>query len=137
MSPMPKKRHLEGDVKADVKKLLDDHGWFWFMPPASQYSKVGIADILCVKHGMFLAIETKRGVKKPEPTANQTAFLQQIKGHNHFAFVVNEARVPVLEAFLNGLNRAQASTMRKEKVEDWVGATMVDAIREMQQEILK
>lgn len=135
MSPMPKKRHLEGDVKADVKKLLDDHGWFWFMPPASQYSKVGIADILCVKHGMFMSIETKRGKGKPEPTANQIGFLQSIKSHNHFAFVVNEARVPVLEAFLTGLNRAQAAAQRKEEVADTDGATMIDAIREMQQEI--
>ena len=135
MSPMPKKRHLEGDVKADVKKLLDDHGWFWFMPPASQFSKVGIADILCVKHGMFLAIETKRGKNKPEPTANQIAFLQSIRSHNHFAFIVNEARVPVLEAFLNRLNRAQAAAMREEKVADEDGAMMIDAIRVMQQEI--
>ena len=136
MSQMPKKRHLEGDVKANVKKLLDDHGWFWFMPPASQYSKVGIADILCVKQpGMFMAIETKRGVKKPEPTANQIAFLQSIQASNNFAFVVNEARVPVLEAFLSALNRAQAAAQRKEKAADTDGAIMIDAIREMQQEI--
>lgn len=136
MSPMPKKRHLEGDVKADVKKLLDDHGWFWFMPPASQYSKVGIADILCVKQpGMFMAVETKRGKTKPEPTANQIAFLQSIHATDHFAFVVNEARVPVLEAFLIGLDKAQDAVRRAEKVTAEDGATMINAIREMQQEI--
>lgn len=135
MSPMPKKRHLEGDVKADVKKLLDDHGWFWFSPPANQYGKSGISDRLAVKHGMFMAIETKRGKNKPKPTANQIAFLQSVKSHNHFAFVVNEARVPVFEGFLTALNRAQAAAQRKEKVADADGATMLNAVREMQQEI--
>lgn len=135
MSPMPKKAPLEADTKVKIRTLLEDHGWFWWNVPMNQYAKSGISDIHAVKHGMFMVIEGKRGKGKPEPTANQIGFLQSIKSHNHFAFVVNEARVPVLEAFLGGLNRAQAAAQRSEKVADADGATMIDAIREMQQEI--
>jgi penicillin-binding protein-related factor A (putative recombinase) len=135
MSPMPKKKHLEADVKESVKKLLTDHGWFWFMPPASAYAKVGISDFLAVKHGMFMALETKRGVKAPKPTANQIAFLQSIKANNHLAFVVNEPRLFDLANFLYSLNKAQAAAMRKEQVAEEDGAAMIDAIREMQKEL--
>ena len=41
MSPCPKKKHLEGDIKADVKKVLDEFGWFWWMPPANSFGKSG------------------------------------------------------------------------------------------------
>lgn len=131
----PKKQNLEADVKVHVKKLLDDHGWFWWMPPSNAYMKVGVSDFHAVKHGMFLAIETKRGDKKPTPTANQIAFLQSIKANNHFAFVVNRPRLNHLQTFLSSLNAAQYAAMNKQQVAKEDGAAMLDAIREMQQEI--
>ncbi len=100
MSPMPKKRHLERDVKFEIKKLLDDHGWFWF-----------------------------------SPTANQIAFLNSVRSHKHFGFVVNEARVDYLKAFLGAFDRAIAAATKRMKVTDEDGAMMLNSIREMQLEL--
>lgn len=135
MSPMPKKKHLERDVKEDVNKLLDAHGWFWFSPPANAFGRTGISDKLAVRDGMFMALEVKRGAKPPKPTANQIAFLQTIKHHNHFAFVVNEPRLADLAAFLGALDRSIAATQKKQPVAPEDGAMMLNAIREMQMEL--
>ena len=138
MSPMPKKRaqrELEDDVKKAVQEVLDEFGYFWWMPPSNMYGKVGISDLHAVKDGVFIAIETKRGSKPPEPTANQIAFLQQIKGAGHFAFVVNMPRVIVLRQFLAAFAEAKKAVQGKKMPEAAAGATMLDAIRIMQQEI--
>src|SRR5208282_2054901 len=137
---MPKKRaqRLEADVKDDVKDALDAHGWFWWVAAASKFSKSGIADIMAVRHGMFIAIETKPPEPvKPEPTPNQIAFLQDIKRMNHFAFVVNRSRFEYFVAFLDALERAQAAPVVKgvKMVKPEDGAMMINAIREMQLEI--
>ena len=112
MSSMPKKTADESDVKDDVKKVLNAHGWFWWMPPANMYGKSGASDFHAVKDGLFMSIETKRGMKKPEPTANQIAFLQAIRNARHFAFVVNATRVKHLDAFLGSLCRSIAAAQR-------------------------
>ena len=57
----------EKDVKAEVKKLLNAHDWFWWMPPANGFGKAGISDFNALKKGVFLAVETKFGSKKPTP----------------------------------------------------------------------
>ena len=137
MSPMPKKRaerKLEGDVKDDVKEVFDRHGWFWWMPPSNAYSKVGISDFHAVKNHCFMVVETKRGDKPPKPTANQIAFLQDVKQAGHFAFVVNQPRVAVLDGFLAAFERAAAAAQKKQTPATEDGAYMIDAIREMQQE---
>jgi hypothetical protein len=135
MSPMPKKKNLEADVKDDVKKVLDKHGWWYWMPPSNAYGKSGISDFHAVKNRLFMAIETKRGAKKPEPTANQIAFLQKMVEHGHFAFVVNETRVKHLDAFLTSFEIATQAQQKKEPVPEEHGAQMINCIREMQQEI--
>ena len=65
----PTNPRIEKDVKTRIKKLLDDHDWFWFMPPANGFGRTGISDIIAVKRGVFLAIEAKFG--KNPPTAMQ------------------------------------------------------------------
>lgn len=89
----------EAGVKAAVKKLLKDHGWFAWMPPANGYGRVGISDIHALKGGHFLAIETKFGSNKP--TAMQAAFLGNITHGGGTAMVVNEANLGELEKFLS------------------------------------
>jgi hypothetical protein len=133
MSPMPKKKNLEADVKKDVKAVLDKHGWYWWMPPSNMYSKVGISDFHAIKNRLFMAVETKRGASKPTP--NQIAFLQQMRDGGHFAFVVNESRVKHLDAFLESFEIATQAQQKKEKVPDEHGAQMLNCLREMQQEI--
>jgi hypothetical protein len=66
----------EKGVKENVKRLLDAFDWFWWMPPANGYGKVGVSDFHAIKDGVFLAIETKFGSNKP--THHQRAFLETI-----------------------------------------------------------
>ena len=119
----------EKDVKAKIKKLLDKHGWFFFMPPANGYGKAGIADILALKAGVFLAIEAKFGKNQPSPM--QVAFLNSIRAEDGFAFVVNESSVEWLEAWLGAFNRSSEAVGRQQQVTHEDGATMIDAIRAM------
>lgn len=117
----------ERDVKAKVKKLLDQHGYFWFMPPANAYGKSGIADILAIKAGVFLAIETKFGSNKP--TALQNAFLESIRAESGFGFVVNEKTIDQLEAWLVAFDRSAEMAGKSQQMAHEDGAALLDAIR--------
>lgn len=99
---MTKMHPIEGDVKTAIKKLLDKHGWFHFMPPANKYGKSGISDILAVKAGRFLALEVK--LKKAEGTANQEEFLKSVREHGGYGMVINMATLPVLERWLQDVD---------------------------------
>ncbi len=123
-------------VKPRVRKLLDKHGWFWWGTPATMYSTAGIADILAVKSGMFLAIETKFGDNDPTPT--QVAFLNSVRACDHFAFVVRETTLDALATFLRTLDESVAYATRNEVAPPEIGGPMLDAIKEMgDKEILK
>ena len=135
MSPMPKKAHLEADTKAEVKKLLDEHDYFWWMPPANGFGQSGISDFHAVKAGVFLAIETKRGTAKPKPTPLQVAFLNSIRAADHFAFVVNDARLPHLKAFLGALDRSAAAAAKRQMPTPEDGAMLLNAIKELTTEL--
>ena len=91
--------HNEAGVKTATKKLLKDHGWFVWMPPANGYGRVGISDIHALKGGQFLAIETKYGSNKP--TTMQSAFLGNVTQAGGYALVVTEKNLGELEAFLS------------------------------------
>ncbi len=99
----PRTYRLERDVKAEVKKLLAQHGWFWWMPPANGYGRTGISDILALRNGQFLAIETKFGDNRP--TTMQQKFLDEIIAAGGHATVVSEK---TLEAFANLLQTYDA-----------------------------
>lgn len=117
----------EKDVKREVKKLLDKHGYFWWMPPANGYGKVGISDINAIKAGVFIAIETKFGTKQPTPM--QTAFLNSIRAQDAFGFVVSDRTLGWLAVWLEAFDRAVAAQGRGEEVAPEDGAVMLDAIR--------
>lgn len=119
----------EKDVKAEVKKLLDKHGWFWWMPPANGYGKAGIADFNAIRAGVFLAVETKFGSNKPSPM--QTGWLNSVQAESGFAFVINEENIEWLGAWLSAFDRASAAVTAQQEVTPEDGALMLDAIRAM------
>jgi Holliday junction resolvase hjc len=120
----------ESHVKAATKKLLDKHGWFWWMPPASQYGRSGLSDIMAVKTGMFMAIETKFGSNNPTPL--QLGYLESIRAHDHFAFVVRETSLDALGRFLDYLDQSIAIAARGSVPSPEVGGPMLEALREME-----
>ena len=88
----------EGDVKAAVKKLLNKHKWYWWMPGANGYGTQGVSDFLCLRNGTFLAIETKFG--KNKPTASQDLFLSTVVANGGAAIVVTENDIEKLDEVL-------------------------------------
>lgn len=112
---MPQRTFVtEKDVKNEVKKLLNKHDWFWWMPAANGYGNAGIADFCALKNGVFLAIETKFGSRKPNPA--QRAYLESIAAEHGFGFVVNEKLVSDLDVWLTLFARATSNVQRSEPV---------------------
>ena len=133
MSPCPKKKHLEGDIKADVKKVLDEFGWFWWMPPANSFGKSGASDFLAIKAGVFLAIETKLDSMLTE---NQRAFLNSIRAEDGFGFVVRgNDGVIWLRVFLESFGNATKATSNKLTPTHEDGADMINAIAALTEEL--
>jgi hypothetical protein len=126
MSPMPKKKHLEGDTKAEVKKVLDEFGYFWWMPPANSFGKSGASDFHAIKAGVFLTIETKLDAKLTE---NQRAFCNSIRAEDGFGFVVRgNDGVMWLRRFLESFQNATKATANKLTPTAEDGADMLNAI---------
>lgn len=120
----------EKDVKAKVKKLLDKHGWFWWMIPANGYGKSGVSDFHAIKAGVFLAIEAKFGSNKP--TALQRAFLESINAEDAYGFVVNDKNLDELEAFLHNFAEQAKEVATNNRMSNEAGARLIDAIRALQ-----
>jgi hypothetical protein len=51
----------EADVKREVKKLLTELGFWYFMPVQTGYGVQGVPDFIICGDGRFIAIETKFG----------------------------------------------------------------------------
>ena len=128
---MSKKADLnnEGDVKRQVKKLLDKHKWFWWMPPANGFGRTGISDFNVFRSGIFMAIETKFG--KNEVTPMQKGFLESIRSEQGFAFRVDETNLEWLKVWLECFDRAIEAKRQQVDVAPEDGAAMLDAIRAM------
>ena len=78
----------ESRVKDKVKKLLDEHGVYYFMPATGGYGRSGVPDIVGCYLGQFFGIECKAG--KNKPTALQEKNLADIRKAGGIAMVVNE-----------------------------------------------
>lgn len=122
----------EGDVKREIKKLLDKHNWFWWMPPGNGFGTTGVADFNAVRAGVFLAVEAKFDRK---PTAMQIAFLRSVGAEDSFGFVVDEKRIDLFAAWLAAFDRACEAAARKQEPTAEDGALMLNTIRAMTQEI--
>lgn len=109
---MSKSFPKEEDVKKEVKKLLTQHNWYWWMPPANQFGKSGASDFLAIRPGILMAIETK--YKYNKPTEGQKTFLREIDKNDFFAFVVYETTTEVLGSWLAAFDRVIFRTMRNQ-----------------------
>lgn len=127
---MPKRTYkLEADVKAEVKKLLKKHNWFWWMPPMNGYGKSGVADFNALRAGVFLAVETKFGGNRPTPL--QKAYLQSITAEGGFGFVVSDANIEWFKGWLEKFDVATAAVEKGETPSPDDGAYMLNAIAAM------
>lgn len=117
----------EKGVKENVKRLLDHYGWFWWMPPANGFGKVGVSDFHALKNGVFLAIETKFGSNKP--TVHQKAFLESVQACDAFGLVVNDKNLEHLNWFLKDFQGQTDMVATEQKMSNEAGARMVDALR--------
>ena len=88
----------EGKVKAKVKKILNEHGVYYFMPATGGYGRSGIPDFICCCNGQFMAIECKAG--KGDLTALQTRELTRIDAAGGEAVVVRESSIDNFIKFL-------------------------------------
>ena len=123
---MTKLHPLEKDTKREVKKLLDKHEWFWWMPPSSVYSKTGISDFNVLRNGQFLAIETKKVGKMP--TANQKAYLQSVESAGGLSMVVDDDTLRDLEIWLEAFDRAVKAEMAGMRPTPTDGSLMLNAL---------
>lgn len=81
----------EGKVKAAIKKLLDEHSIYYFMPATGGYGRSGVPDFIGCARGKFFSIEAKAG--KAKPTALQLREMERIKAAGGLAFVINEETI--------------------------------------------
>jgi hypothetical protein len=131
-SMTPKRTYTkEADVKTEVKKLLAQHGWFHWMPPANGYGRSGIADIQALRDGVFLAIETKFGPRKPTPM--QVQFLNAVTSHGGFGLVVSDRTLEWFAGFLAAFDRSRDAVATKTVPSADDGAYMLNAIDAMTQ----
>lgn len=123
----------EAHVKNEVRKLLDQHTWFWWMPAGSAYGK-GNVDFNAIWSNIFMAIETKYGGNKL--TTLQLGFLVSIQSEGGYAFVVDEHRVEWLAAWLDAFARSAAQARQDQPMLEADGAMLIDAMRELTREIV-
>jgi hypothetical protein len=80
----------EGRVKAAVRKWLEAHGVWYYMPVSNGMGQAGIPDFVCCWQGYFLTIECKAPGKLSNTTANQDRVMEEIRSHGGFAIVVDD-----------------------------------------------
>ena len=56
----------EGEIKDQVRKVLDEMGAYYFFPAANGYGRTGIPDVIACVGGHFVGIECKAGSKQPQ-----------------------------------------------------------------------
>lgn len=124
----------EKDVKKRVKELFNREGWFFWMPPANGFGKIGVSDFNALKDGVFLAVETKFG--KNTPTVQQKAYLQSIHAAGGLAFVVSEQTLEWFDIWLQTFARAAKAAQKQTPPSQEDGATMLDAAKAMTKDMV-
>jgi hypothetical protein len=77
----------EGEIKDQVRKVLDEMKAYYFFPAANGYGRTGIPDVIACVGGHFVGIECKAGSK--QPTALQQRELDNIEKAEGTGLVVN------------------------------------------------
>lgn len=116
----------EQGVKDLIKRLLNQHGWFTWMPGANGFGTQGVLDHLAFKEGVFLVVEAKFGTNKPSTL--QKAFACQILANDGFAFCVNERNIDHFANWLESFEVAKLAQMAKEEIPAVHGSRMLNAI---------
>lgn len=89
----------EKKVKDKVKKLLAEHGAYYFMPATGGYGKSGVPDLVACIKGRFIGIECKANGGKP--TALQEKNLVDIMNKGGIAILVDETGIELLKTLLD------------------------------------
>lgn len=129
MAPIDTSRcQKEKDVKELIKRLLNFHGWFTWMPAANGFGMIGVLDHLALKDGVFLAVEAKFGSNKPSPL--QKSFAGHIIANAGFAFCVNEKNIDHLAWWLESFATMVAHRMEGKEPprEHWSRCTNAEAV---------
>lgn len=88
----------EGEIKDQVRKVLDEMGAYYFFPAANGYGRTGIPDIIACVGGHFIGIECKAGSK--QPTALQQRELNNIEKAEGTGILVNADNIDILKDIL-------------------------------------
>lgn len=90
--------HTEYHIKQQVKRILTDAGWTYWMPSADIFGRNGVSDFLAIKQPkLFMAIETKY---RDVVTLLQFKFLTDVHEAGHYAFLVDETNIETLRDVL-------------------------------------
>lgn len=84
----------EGEIKKQIKKVLDDEGVYYFMPSGNGYGRSGIPDFVGIIKGRFIGIEAK--ADNLMPTAIQTRELSRIQSAGGTGVYVNADNIAQL-----------------------------------------
>lgn len=117
----------EKGVKTLIKRLLDFHGYFHWMPPANGYGTLGVHDHNAIKDGVFLTIEAKFGNNKPTPM--QRAFAGHIIANSGMAFCVTEKNIDHFAMWLESFEVARQCQLDKVEVPAEHGSRMLNAMQ--------
>ena len=88
----------EGEIKDQVRKVLDEMGAYYFFPAANGYGRTGIPDVIACVGGHFVGIECKAGSK--QPTALQQRELDTIEKAEGTGILVNADNISNLKNIL-------------------------------------
>jgi len=88
----------EGEIKDQVRKILDEMKAYYFFPAANGYGRTGIPDVIACVGGHFVGIECKAGSK--QPTALQQRELDNIEKAEGTGLIVNADNVGNLKNIL-------------------------------------
>lgn len=89
---------IERDVKAEIKKILDAYGAFYFMPVPTGYGVKGVSDFIVCWNGLYFAIEAKGPGGKA--SAHQLAFGKKVEEAGGYFMVVGPQGLDDLRALL-------------------------------------
>ena len=88
----------EGEIKDQVRKVLDEMGAYYFFPAANGYGRTGIPDVIACVGGHFIGIECKAGSK--QPTTLQQRELDNIEKAEGTSILVNADNINNLKNIL-------------------------------------